>query len=135
MPNENARRAQIELGARILVPHQDDTVDVRFVSCGRLRCSAAAAVHLRNAIDASLKMLEQPQPNPVSHNSSAGTGSQAQAFERPGTLTCQMLADTVVELGPGKVLSGLVRRIDKGLRTYAVEDPAGLKAVLGEVFK
>jgi hypothetical protein len=29
---------QIELGARILVPHQDDTIDVRFVSCGRLRC-------------------------------------------------------------------------------------------------
>lgn len=56
---------QIELGARILVPRQDETVDVRFVSCGRLRCSAAAAVHLRNAIDASLKMLEQPQPNPV----------------------------------------------------------------------
>ncbi|MGQ0685624.1 hypothetical protein [Bradyrhizobium sp.] len=56
---------QVELGARILVPHQDDTVDVRFVSCGRLRCSAAAAVHLRNAIDASLKMLEQPQPNTV----------------------------------------------------------------------
>lgn len=56
---------QIELGERILVPHQDDTVDVKFVSCGRLRCSAAAAVHLRNALDASLKMLEQPQPNPV----------------------------------------------------------------------
>ncbi|MCA1828787.1 MAG: ACP S-malonyltransferase [Myxococcales bacterium] len=43
--------------------------------------------------------------------------------------------DTLIELGPGKVLSGLVRRIDKGLRTYSVEDPAGLKAVLGEVFK
>ena len=56
---------QVELGARILVPHQDDTVDIRFVSCGRLRCSAAAAVHLRNALDASLKMLEQPQPDPV----------------------------------------------------------------------
>ena len=56
---------QVELGARILVPHSDDSVDVRFVSCGRLRCSAAAAVHLRNAIDAALKMLEQPQPNPV----------------------------------------------------------------------
>jgi hypothetical protein len=56
---------QVELGARILVPHHDDSVDVRFVSCGRLRCSAAAAVHLRNALDASLKMLEQPQPNPV----------------------------------------------------------------------
>jgi hypothetical protein len=56
---------QIELGARILVPHGDDSVDVRFISCGRLRCSATAATHLRNAIDASLKMLEQPNPNPV----------------------------------------------------------------------
>lgn len=56
---------QVELGARVLVPHQDDSVDVKFVSCGRLRCSATAAMHLRNALDASLKMLEQPQPNPV----------------------------------------------------------------------
>ena len=56
---------QIELGARVLIPHGDDSVDVRFISCGRLRCSATAAVHLRNAIDASLKMLEQPNPNPV----------------------------------------------------------------------
>ena len=43
--------------------------------------------------------------------------------------------DTVIELGPGKVLAGLIRRIDKGLRVYSVEDPAGLKAVLAEVFK
>ncbi len=43
--------------------------------------------------------------------------------------------DTVVEIGPGKVLAGLIRRIDKGLRVYSVEDPAGLKAVLAEVFK
>ena len=56
---------QVELGARILIPHQDDSLDVRFVSCARLRCSATAAIHLRNALDASLKMLEQPQPNPV----------------------------------------------------------------------
>ncbi len=42
--------------------------------------------------------------------------------------------DTIVELGPGKVLAGLIRRIDKGLRVYSVEDPAGLKAVLAEVF-
>src|SRR3954452_12627127 len=34
---------QIELGARVLVPHQDDSVDVRFVTVGRLRCSATAA--------------------------------------------------------------------------------------------
>src|SRR5438067_685437 len=43
--------------------------------------------------------------------------------------------DTLVELGPGKVLAGLIRRIDKGLRTYSVEDPQSLKAVLAEVFK
>jgi [acyl-carrier-protein] S-malonyltransferase len=43
--------------------------------------------------------------------------------------------DTVIELGPGKVLTGLTRRIDKGLRAYPVEDPAGLAAVLREVFK
>jgi len=34
---------QVELGARILVLHSDDSVDVRFISCGWLRCSAAAA--------------------------------------------------------------------------------------------
>src|SRR5205807_9946657 len=42
--------------------------------------------------------------------------------------------DTVIEIGPGKVLTGLTRRIEKGLRAYAVEDPSGLKAVLAEVF-
>jgi hypothetical protein len=56
---------QIEVGQRILIPHSDDSVDVRFVTSGRLRCSATAAMHLRNALDASLKMLEQPAPNPV----------------------------------------------------------------------
>lgn len=43
--------------------------------------------------------------------------------------------DTIIELGPGKVLAGLIRRIEKTLRTYSVEDPAGLKVVLAEVFK
>src|SRR5438067_1324364 len=43
--------------------------------------------------------------------------------------------DTLIELGPGKVLTGLARRIDKGLRAHAVEDPAGLSTVLREVFK
>src|SRR5216683_734719 len=41
--------------------------------------------------------------------------------------------DTLVELGPGKVLSGLARRIDKSLRTFSVEDPAGLAVALKEV--
>jgi [acyl-carrier-protein] S-malonyltransferase len=43
--------------------------------------------------------------------------------------------DTLVELGPGKVLTGLTRRIDKRLRAFNVEDPQSLKVVLNEVFK
>ncbi|MGQ0708380.1 MAG: ACP S-malonyltransferase [Rhodoferax sp.] len=34
---------------------------------------------------------------------------------------------TIVECGPGKVLAGLVKRIDAELRAAAVADPAGLK--------
>src|SRR5205807_3442520 len=43
--------------------------------------------------------------------------------------------DILIELGPGKVLSGLARRIDKGLRAYSVEYPDGLAAAVREVFK
>jgi [acyl-carrier-protein] S-malonyltransferase len=43
--------------------------------------------------------------------------------------------DTVIEIGPGKVLSGLARRIDKTLKVYSVEDVAGVQALLAEVFK
>lgn len=35
--------------------------------------------------------------------------------------------DTVIECGPGKVLSGMVKRIDAELRTTTVLDPASLK--------
>ena len=34
---------------------------------------------------------------------------------------------TFVEIGPGSVLSGLVRRIDRGARTFSVNDLAGLE--------
>ncbi|HYR20868.1 MAG TPA: ACP S-malonyltransferase [Myxococcales bacterium] len=43
--------------------------------------------------------------------------------------------DTLIELGPGKVLTGLSRRIDKKLRAFNVEDPESLRVVLNEVFK
>ena len=36
----------------------------------------------------------------------------------------------MVELGPGKVLSGLVRRIDRGVDVVQVEDPASLDKAL-----
>jgi len=39
----------------------------------------------------------------------------------------------VVEFGPGKVLAGLVSRIDKSLKVAAVHDPASLDKLLGEL--
>ena len=38
--------------------------------------------------------------------------------------------DTVVEIGPGRTLSGFIRKTEKSIKTYAVEDCAGLEAVL-----
>lgn len=38
--------------------------------------------------------------------------------------------DTVVECGPGKVLTGLNRRIDKSMKALAVQDPDTLRAAL-----
>ncbi len=37
--------------------------------------------------------------------------------------------NSFVEIGPGKVLSGLVKRIDKEVGTFNIEDSAGLKAL------
>ena len=39
--------------------------------------------------------------------------------------------NTVIECGPGKVLSGLIRRIDRSLNIFPVFDPASLEKVLG----
>jgi hypothetical protein len=52
---------QIELASRILNAVPDGNVEIKFITSGRLRCSPTAALNLRNAIDASLKMLEQSQ--------------------------------------------------------------------------
>lgn len=41
--------------------------------------------------------------------------------------------ETFVEIGPGRVLSGLVRKIHKAARVYGVEDPAGLEKVIEEL--
>jgi hypothetical protein len=56
---------QIELAGRILNTAPDGGVEIKFITTGRLRCGPAAAMNLRNAIDASLKMLEQAQQVPA----------------------------------------------------------------------
>jgi hypothetical protein len=54
---------EIELATRILIPKGDGSTEVKFISSGRLRCTQNAAVNLRNALDAALKMMEQPAAN------------------------------------------------------------------------
>ena len=39
----------------------------------------------------------------------------------------------LVECGPGKVLSGLNRRIDKSLASFSLEEPESLAAALAEL--
>ena len=56
---------EIELATRILVPRSNGSTDVKFLCSGRLRCSPNAAANLRSAIDAALKMIESPRPDPV----------------------------------------------------------------------
>jgi hypothetical protein len=56
---------EAELATRALLPRTDGTTDVKFLSSARLRCSPTAALQLRNALDAALRMLEQPQANAV----------------------------------------------------------------------
>jgi hypothetical protein len=43
------------------VPKVDGSTQVKYISTDRLRCSATAATHLRDGLDAALKMLKQPQ--------------------------------------------------------------------------
>lgn len=41
--------------------------------------------------------------------------------------------DTFVEIGPGRVLSGLIRKIDRNATVYNVEDPESLEKTLGRL--
>ncbi len=38
--------------------------------------------------------------------------------------------DCFIEVGPGKVLAGLLRQIDRSVRALSVEDPASLEKTL-----
>jgi hypothetical protein len=59
-----AGAVQIELASRILIPNASGGVDVKFIATAHLRCSPAAAQNLRSALEATLKMFEQPQEQP-----------------------------------------------------------------------
>jgi [acyl-carrier-protein] S-malonyltransferase len=40
---------------------------------------------------------------------------------------------TCVELGPGSVLAGLIKKIDRGVKVFSIEDAAGLDAALAQI--
>ncbi len=42
-------------------------------------------------------------------------------------------ADVIVECGPGRVLSGLMKRIDRNIKTLSLHDPDSLKAALTQL--
>jgi [acyl-carrier-protein] S-malonyltransferase len=98
---------------------------------------ASAAERLRPAVEAL--SWEEPSPSFMSTVS-----AQIESADRLGELLVQQLTapvrftqavatlvqegvDTFVEIGPGQVLSGLVRRCDRSLRTISVGDPASLQ--------
>ena len=41
--------------------------------------------------------------------------------------------DTFVEVGPGKVLAGLLRQIDRSVRCFNVEDSASLTSTIEKI--
>ena len=95
-----------------------------------------AAERLRPALDRV--SFRQPSPEFMSTVTAA-----LESAERVGTLLVEQLTgpvkftqavrgltergvDTFVEIGPGQVLAGLIRRCDRSLRTFSVGDPDSL---------
>ena len=58
---------QVELASRVLIP-AGGNVDVEFVINAHLRCSPAAALELRSALEKALQMLAEPQAPTVAAN-------------------------------------------------------------------
>jgi [acyl-carrier-protein] S-malonyltransferase len=42
-------------------------------------------------------------------------------------------ARTFIEIGPGKVLAGLIRKIDRSVTVMSIEDEAGLEAAMPQL--
>jgi hypothetical protein len=55
---------EIELAARTLSPIPDGGISIEFVPVAHLRCSPAAAIHLRNSLNSAIKIYEDFQGEP-----------------------------------------------------------------------
>jgi [acyl-carrier-protein] S-malonyltransferase len=113
------------------------TVTLRIGGAFHSPLVGSAAERLRPAVEAV--SWQEPSPPFMSTVS-----AQIESAGRLGELLVQQLTapvrftqavatlvqegvDTFVEIGPGQVLSGLVRRCDRSLRTISVGDPASLQ--------
>ena len=73
------------------------------------------------------------QPKRTAAESIEALVRQVSAPVRWEDVVRRLIADgvtTCVELGPGTVLAGLVRKIDRAVRVFSIEDEAGLNAAL-----
>jgi [acyl-carrier-protein] S-malonyltransferase len=97
-----------------------------------------AAERLRADLDALTVDLPTV---PVYHNVDAAVAGSGDAIKealvrqlyspvRWAECVRAMAAPTMIEMGPGKVLSGLGRRIDKSVTTLPAETAAGLEKAL-----
>lgn len=130
---ELAMAAASQAGARKVV-----RLAVSIAAHSPLMAPAAAA--LRQAIEAT---SIQPPAVPVIGNVGAQPLGAAEAIR--ADLVAQLTApvrwtesmrylvtqgiDTVVEVGPGDVLSALMKRIDRNVRRFSVGDPEGIEAL------
>ena len=104
---------------------------------------------MADAADRFAPLVRQVAFTPLTMPFMSTVTSELETAERvPGLLVAQLTApvrftqavqslvaagvDTFVELGPGGVLAGLVRRVDDSVRTFSIAAPADL-AVVQEV--
>lgn len=91
-----------------------------------------AATTLRDAVSSVVQNYDA-QPTKSAQEISAKLGKQMESAVRWYETVENMVAsgvDTVVEIGPGKVLTGLVKKIDKSVRIFNVYDVESLKAAI-----
>ena len=84
---------------------------------------AAPAVPVVNNVDAAVVRAADPCRDALVRQVS-GTVRWQESVER----LVKEGVDIFVEVGPGTVLSGLVKKIDRGVRVLGVDDPASLEA-------
>jgi [acyl-carrier-protein] S-malonyltransferase len=73
------------------------------------------------------------EPKRVAAEAIAALVRQVSAPVRWEQVVRRLLAEgvtTFVELGPGTVLAGLIKKVDRGVTVVSVEDPAGLEPLL-----